>query len=81
MVDTLLVELPQQESVTKPMILAWEWPEWCILTGAGANYFLVRDEEGKWIATGPETVANLILSYANIPAGDNLSVEIIDNNI
>lgn len=52
-----------------------------VLTGAGANYFLVRDEEGKWIATGPETVANLILSYANIPAGDNLSVEIIDNNI
>lgn len=52
-----------------------------VLTGAGVNYFLVRDEEGKWIATGPETVANLILSYANIPAGDNLSVEIIDNNI
>lgn len=52
-----------------------------VLTGAGANYFLVRDEEGKWIATNPETVASLILSYANIPAGDNLSIEIVDNNI
>lgn len=39
-----------------------------IVTGADTNYFLVRNSDGKWVATSPEEVANLILNNSNSTA-------------
>lgn len=37
-----------------------------ITTGADTNYFLVRNSEGKWVATSPEEVANLIVNKVSV---------------
>ena len=44
-----------------------------IITGAQTNSFLVKDDNGTWIATTAEEVAELIQSYINV---DNASIEL-----
>ena len=44
-----------------------------IITGAQTNSFLVKDDNGTWIAKTAEEVAGLIQSYINI---DNASIEL-----
>ena len=57
-----------------------------IVANAETNSFLVKGEDGNWIAKTPNEVAELIQNYINIEQqpsleGDNLSIEIIDNVI